>query len=123
MSYNDKIKTQGSNINMEEVKNIITRRDRCIMEEKIDRLENHFKIYKSDMIDVKDSVKNIESALIGSSLNGHKGVVSLLDSLDKRVQDLEDQQILYADKLDALKWFQRGLIGIVFSYILWLITK
>ena len=25
----------------------------CIMEEKIDRLENHFKVYKTDMTDVK----------------------------------------------------------------------
>jgi len=101
----------------------VKNKEKSIMEEKIDRLENHFKVYKSDMIDVISSVRNIESALIGSSLNGNKGMVSLLDSLDKRVKALEDKQILDADKLDTLKWFQRGLIGIVFSYILWLLTK
>jgi chaperonin cofactor prefoldin len=108
---------------MNEEREVVRNRKKSIMEEKIDRLENHFKVYKSDMVDVKDSVRNIESALIGSSLNGHKGMVSLLDSLDKRVQALEDKQILDADKLDTLKWFQRGLIGIVFSYLLWLMTK
>lgn len=108
---------------MDQKEDVLKNRKKCIMEEKIDRLENHFKVYKTDMIDVRDSVRNIESALVGSALNGHKGMVSLLDSLDKRVQELEDKQILDGDKLDTLKWFQRGLIGIVFSYILWLITK
>jgi len=102
---------------------VIRNRKKSVMEEKIDRLENHFKVYKSDMVDVIGSVRNIESALIGSSLNGHKGMVSLLDSLDKRVQALEDKEILNADKLETLKWFQRGLIGIIFSYVLWLLTK
>lgn len=95
----------------------------CIMEEKIDRLEHHFKVYKSDMVDISHTVKNIENALVGSNLNGHKGMVHLLDQIDKRVQILEDKQILADDKLDTLKWFQRGLVGIFFAYLTWLITK
>ena len=95
----------------------------CIMEEKIDRLENHFKVYKVDMVDVKDSVRNIESALIGSNFNGNKGMVHLLDTIDKRVQELEDKQILQEDFTNNIKWFQRGLLGIIFAYLTWLITK
>jgi hypothetical protein len=91
--------------------------------EKIDRLENHFQVYKSDMIDVKDSVKNIEQSLIGSPLNGHKGMVHLLDSIDKRVKDLEEKQILADDRIEKFKWFQRGIIGVVFGYLTWLISK
>lgn len=91
--------------------------------EKIDRLENHFKVYKSDMVDVIASVRNIEQSLIGSPLNGHKGIVHLLDSIDKRVKDLEDKQILADDRLEKFKWFQRGLIGVIFGYLTWLISK
>ena len=95
----------------------------CIMEEKIDRLENHFKVYKSDMVDVIKSVQNIESALIGSNYNGNKGIVYVLDEVDKRVKELEDKQALSDGYIDSLKWFQRGLIGIVFAYLTWLLTK
>lgn len=95
----------------------------CIMEEKIDRLENHFKVYKSDVLDISHTVKNIEVALLGSNYNDKKGIVYLLDSLDKRVQTLEDKQILADDRIDTLKWFQRGVIGVIFAYITWLITK
>ena len=91
--------------------------------EKIDRLEQHFKIYKEDMNDVVQSVNNIESALIGSSLTGNKGIVHLLDEIKNRVKDLEDKQILADDRLETFKWFQRGIIGIVFSYITWLIAR
>ena len=91
--------------------------------EKIDRLEDHFKIYKSDMVDVKDSVRNIESALIGSNINGNKGIVNLLDSIDVRVQSLEDKQILADEFMRNLKWFQRGLVGVIFAYVTWLLTK
>lgn len=91
--------------------------------EKIDRLESHFKIYKDDMVDVKDILKNVEISLIGSNLNGNKGMVHLLDSIDKRVQSLEEKQILTDDFNKSLKWFQRGLIGIFFAYLTWLLTK
>jgi hypothetical protein len=91
--------------------------------QRIDRLDNHFSLYKDDMVDVIKSVRNIENALIGSNYNGNKGIVILLDEVNERVKALEDKQILADDKLDTLKWFQRGLIGIIFAYITWLLTK
>ena len=75
------------------------------------------------MVDVKDSVRNIESALIGSNINGNKGIVNLLDSIDVRVQSLEDKQILADEFMRNLKWFQRGLVGVIFAYVTWLLTK
>lgn len=99
----------------------------CTMEEKIDRLEKHLKTevleVKVNVSQVKESVLKIENALIGSDYNEHKGIVHLLDSVDKRVKILEEKQILADDKIDTLKWFQRGVVGIIFAYITWLITK
>jgi hypothetical protein len=94
-----------------------------IESEKIDRLENHFKVYKSDMNDVINSVNNIEIALIGSTLNGNKGMVHLLDDIKTRVKDLEDKQILSDELTSNLKWFHRGLIGVLFGYITYLIKR
>jgi hypothetical protein len=94
-----------------------------IENEKIDRLENHFKIYKEDMSDVVNSVNNIEIALIGSALTGNKGMVHLLDDIKNRVKDLEDKQLLARELSDSIKWFQRGAFGVLFAYITWLITK
>jgi hypothetical protein len=91
--------------------------------EKIDRLENHFQVYKTDMVDVKTSVNNIEIALIGSSLNGNKGMVHLLDDIKTRVKDLEEKQILADELASNIKWFQRGVLGILFAYLTYLITK
>jgi len=108
---------------MEEKKEPTKIHKKCIMEEKIDRLENHFRVYKADMVDVKEILKDVKVSLIGSNLNGNKGMVHLLDEIDIRVQKLENKQILDNDKLETLKWFQRGLIGIIFSYVLWLLTK
>ena len=42
-----------------------------LMEEKIDRLENHFKVYKDDMQDVKALLKKVEICLAGSDINGN----------------------------------------------------
>jgi len=91
--------------------------------EKIDRLENHFQVYKTDMVDVKTSVNNIEIALIGTSLNGNKGMVHLLDDIKTRVKDLEEKQILADELASNIKWFQRGVLGILFAYLTYLITK
>ena len=74
------------------------------------------------MNDVVLSVSKIENALIGSALTGNKGMVHLLDDIKNRVQDLEDKQILANDRLETFKWFQRGVIGIIFAYISWLLT-
>jgi hypothetical protein len=75
------------------------------------------------MVDVKTSVNNIEIALIGSSLNGNKGMVHLLDDIKTRVKDLEEKQILADELASNIKWFQRGVLGILFAYLTYLITK
>jgi len=50
--------------------------------ERLDRLENHFKVYKTDMVDVKDSLKEVRILLGGSALNGNKGFIKLYRSPD-----------------------------------------
>lgn len=92
-----------------------------LMEEKIDRLENHFKIYKTDMQDVKELLKKVEICLVGSDVNANKGIVHLLDAIDKRVDTMEKQHILLKDALENYKWsiraFVAGIIGLFFWWV------
>lgn len=94
-----------------------------LLEEKIDKLESHFRIYKTDVSDMKDSLRDIRHSLIGTEFDGKKGMVFLLDNIDKRVRILEDKQILDDKKSKTLEWFERGVIGIIFVYIGHLLTQ
>ena len=94
-----------------------------LMEEKIDRLQDHFKIYKDDMQDVKDVLKKVEICLIGSDINNHKGLVHLLDTIDKRVDTMEKQHILLKDALETYKWSIRAIVLGVVGLFFWWVKK
>jgi hypothetical protein len=92
-----------------------------IMEEKIDRLQDHFRVYKDDMQDVKALLKKVEICLVGSDINGHKGLVKLIDTIDDRVNEMEKQHILLKDALETYKWSIRavtlGVVGLFFWWV------
>ncbi len=92
-----------------------------IMEEKIDRLQDHFRVYKDDMQDDKDLLKKVEICLVGSDINGHKGFVKLIDTIDDRVNEMEKQHILLKDALETYKWSIRavtlGVVGLFFWWV------
>jgi O-phosphoseryl-tRNA(Cys) synthetase len=94
-----------------------------ILEEKVDRLENHFKVYKSDLIDVKDLTKDIRNLLTGTELTNKKGVIHVLESLEKKVDDLEDKQRLIDENMQNVKFVAKGLISAIIGFFLWLFTN
>lgn len=57
--------------------------------ERLGRLENHFKVYKVDVSDIKDSVTEIRILLGGTELNGKKGFVYLMETIEQKVNKLE----------------------------------
>jgi len=94
-----------------------------VTSEKIDRLENHFKVYKTDMQDVKNTLIDIKNSMIGSNLNGNKGFIHLLDEVDKRVERMEERQILFEEVFTSYKWSSRAFVGAIVSFLLWFFTK
>lgn len=92
-----------------------------LMEEKIDRLQDHFRVYKDDMQDVKALLKKVEICLVGSDINGNKGLVHLLDAIDERVNTMEKHHVLLKDALDNYKWSIRavtlGVVGLFFWWV------
>lgn len=82
--------------------------------ERLDRLENHFKVYKTDMVDVKDSLKEVKILLGGSQLNGHKGFIKLMEAVEGKVDKLEKENELIKKDLDSIKFWGRGASGVAF---------
>jgi hypothetical protein len=61
-----------------------------IENERLSQIEQHLRLIKEREIERDKVLVSIQSALIGSDFNGHKGVVSQLRDIDNRVEDLEE---------------------------------
>lgn len=83
--------------------------------ERLDRLENHFKVYKTDMVDVKDSLKEVRMLLGGSQLNGNKGFIRLMETVEGKVDTIEEQVTKMQKDIDSVKFWGRGLAGVLFA--------
>jgi len=92
--------------------------------ERLDRLENHFKIYKSDVEDIKTSVREIRLLLGGSELNGHRGFVKLMEVVENKVSVMESQIVELVKENNTTKFWGRTavttlllLIGVIIRKI------
>jgi chaperonin cofactor prefoldin len=90
--------------------------------EKINRLDNHFKVYKQDMQDVKDSLKEVRSLLGGSTLNGNKGFIHLMETVEEKADTMQTKIELMQKDIDSIKFWGRGASGLLFASILVLIN-
>ncbi len=85
----------------------------------LQRLENHFKTYKNDVIDIKDSLKEVRQLLGGSELNGRKGFINLMDEIEKRVDGFNTDLIAIKKDIDNTKYWGRTATAIfvaLFAY-------
>lgn len=90
---------------------------------KVDRLEHHFKVYKDDMSDVKDSIKDLKTAIVGNDVNGNKGFLHLVNEIDKKVDAMEAKNILLEENMKNVKFISRGFIMGLIGFIFWLFQK
>lgn len=85
--------------------------------ERLDRLENHFKVYKTDMQDVKDGLKEVRILLGGTELNGRKGFVKVMELVEEKVDKLEKDNEAIKKDLESIKFWGRGSAGVAFVTI------
>lgn len=85
--------------------------------ERLDRLENHFKVYKTDMQDVKDGLKEVRILLGGTELNGKKGFVKVMELVEEKVNKLEKDNEAIKKDLESIKFWGRGASGVAFVTI------
>ena len=86
--------------------------------QRLDRLEHHFSVYKTDMTDVKDSLKEVRILLGGSSLNNNKGFIMLMESVERKVEAMELELNDIKKDVDNVKFWGRGAAGLLFGGIL-----
>lgn len=98
-----------------------------LLNEKIDKLQHHFTVYKTDIVDLKATVKELTNALVGNHYNGNKGVVHLIDSVNKRLEILEKQQPLNDETIKQIKFsvgvFFTAVVGGFISFLFWIFQK
>lgn len=94
---------------------------------KIDNLQQHFTVYKNEISDLKTTVKELTNALVGNHYNGNKGVVHLIDSVNKRLEILEKQQPLNDETIKQIKFsvgvFFTAVVGGFISFLFWIFQK
>lgn len=92
------------------------------LSERLDRLENHFKVYKTDMQDVKSELKEVRILLGGSALNGNKGFIRLMETIEEKVDKIElDLSHVHKD-VENVKFWGRGASGFLFAFLLVLVN-
>jgi len=89
---------------------------------KIERMENHFKVYKSDVADIKESVKEIRNLLGGSELNGHKGFVKLVESIEEKVDSSIQDLINMKKDIENSKFWGRAATVFLSSTIILILS-
>ena len=91
--------------------------------ERLDRLEQHFKVYKQDVADIKDSVKEIRILLGGSALNNNKGFIRLMELNEDKVRHLENELHDLRNDMENAKFWGKGFTGVAFITLGLIIKK
>jgi len=85
--------------------------------------KDKFEIISKDMDDVKVLLKSVVTSLVGNELNDNKGMVHLLDAIDKRVEEMEKKNILYDEAILSYKWGVRSLVAGGVGCIWWFLKN
>ncbi len=91
--------------------------------ERLDRIEQHLRSLKLNDEKQGDLLIDIKNTLIGSHLNGNKGLVNQLDGMDLRLKEVEKKQALADEKLSTIKWTSRTIGGAIVAFFLWFFTN
>jgi len=91
--------------------------------ERLDRIEQHLKNLKLNDEKQGDLLLKIENALVGSQMNGNKGIVYLVSDIDARLKVLEQREALNDESIKNIKWLSRAIGTSIIAFFLWFFTK
>lgn len=86
---------------------------------RLDRIEHHLKLIKESAEKDGKTLSKIENALIGSEMNGHKGLVTDFDEMKTKVNLLED---FHEEVSVYIKQF-KYVIGVLATLMVGMIIK
>ena len=93
------------------------------LEVKDERRDAHIKDIRENVKNIADMQKEILIVLGGSELNRNKGVISMLDDVKAKVEDLKIKADSHTKDIDAGKWWGRGIAGALMITIIKMIAE
>lgn len=90
-----------------------------INKERLDRLEDHYKMVKNKLDDLANDVRDIKTAIMGSPLSSDEGLASKIKRVERDVNDLETFKIEVSTYIKQFKY----VLGVVFVALITLIIK
>ena len=88
-----------------------------IENERLDKIEQHLRILKNNADEKTMLLLSIKNSLVGSEMNGNKGLVSAVDELDNRVEKLEEQGAEIHLFIKQAKWLAAVIVTALISLI------
>lgn len=90
---------------------------------RLDRIEHHLKLIKESAEKDGKTLNKIENALIGSDMNGHKGLVTDFDEMKKKVNLLDEFHEEIQIYVKQFKWVVGIFAGVIVGIIIKLFVK
>jgi len=89
----------------------------------VEKLTRH--LTKQEKINEDNSLMllNIQTALLGTEFNEKKGMVYILNDIDKRVKKIEDKQNEYDIYVSQSKWAFGVIASIIIGFVLFVLKK
>jgi hypothetical protein len=72
--------------------------------ERLDRLEQHQRLFKEKLEDVGGDVRDIKNAIMGNPLSSEQGIAGKLRSVESKVDDLEEFKVEVNTYVKQFKW-------------------
>jgi soluble cytochrome b562 len=87
----------------------------------VETIKRHMDEGKTERIEDRKTLADIKTTLIGSTMNGNKGIVFLLNDIDDRVKHLEKSNLERSQNESNLKWVGGFIITFFFMLIVYII--
>lgn len=94
-----------------------TQREILLIKHSVERLENHFKVYKDDVGQLKEDFRDLRTAIIGSQVNGNKGLIQLIDKISEKVDMIEDENILLKEHMRTGKFIAGAILTALLGFM------
>jgi len=89
----------------------------------IEKLTRHLTQQEKINQDNSLMLLNIQTALLGTEFNEKKGMVYILNDIDKRVKKIEEKQNEYDIYVSQGKWALGIVASIIISFVLFVLKK
>jgi hypothetical protein len=90
---------------------------------RFERMEHHLKLLKEDSLSLSTDIKDIKKAIVGDQYTGGVGVVHDIREMKDRINKTDDEIALLKENIAFSKNIIKIIVGVISSYVLYLLTK